>query len=377
MEQLTVISGNGEHFVLSLPDMAALESVAALFRKNQRSCAGDLRLMVIQHFRAFFPLRYQDSLKRISGTDALKLASALTSLVEKGKAGVFSPSLQEERENSFSPVCHRKELFPFPFSEENEKEKDTQGRSGEEYFEISSRQESAGEDLLISLSVKDGLREYSGEERIETTFLQSPSGEDTVISLSDKELFKEYKERTENFPEEKNSSQFLFLSEKTGNETGDFFTSCDSRETGKQMTLPEFSLRNDPAGAVSISVAVSEKNLPVLPFSLVSRFEKRKEPLPEKHFSNGTTQGGGEFFSTLPEGRGISDEVILAAFRFKWSLEYAASLPEELLRRCLDVAGVRRSLATSEIPVDVYTPEAIRKAAERAAKAVENYRNSC
>lgn len=372
MEQLTVISGNGEQFELSLPDMAALQSVAALCRKNQRSSSGYLRHMVMQHFRAFFPLRYQDSLERISGTDAIKLASALTLLAEKGKAGVFSPPLLEASGENLSVHCDGKELFPYTFSGDKENENGTLGRSGEEYFEISSLQSPPGEELVISLSEK----EYSGDVRIETSFLQSPSGEETVISLSDQELFKEYKERTKNFPEEQNSSRFLFLPEKTGNAAEDFFSSCDPRDPDGQMPPPEFSLRHDPAGAVSISVAVSEENLPVLPFSLVSRFEKRREPLPENHFSTGKTQRAGDSFSTLPEGKGITDEVILAAFRFKWSLEYAASLPEELLRRCLEVAGERRPFALSEIPVDVYTEEAVRRAAERAAKAVENYRNS-
>ena len=54
--------------------------------------------------------------------------------------------------------------------------------------------------------------------------------------------------------------------------------------------------------------------------------------------------------------RAYSDEVIAAAYCYKWHLEYAASLSAELLERCLQIAGVRRkapeqefSLSTEEL----------------------------
>ena len=67
----------------------------------------------------------------------------------------------------------------------------------------------------------------------------------------------------------------------------------------------------------------------------------------------------------------FSDRVIAAAFYYKWSLEYAAALPEELLERCLRFAGGDRRKPEQISPVETLTPEEIAQAAVRGAAAVE------
>lgn len=72
------------------------------------------------------------------------------------------------------------------------------------------------------------------------------------------------------------------------------------------------------------------------------------------------------------EERIFSDTVIAAAFHYKWHLEYAAALPEELLKRCLRIAGAVPGKEAPSPPVEVHlTPEEIARAAARSAKALE------
>ena len=68
----------------------------------------------------------------------------------------------------------------------------------------------------------------------------------------------------------------------------------------------------------------------------------------------------------------FSDTVIAAAFHYKWSLEYAAALPEQLLKRCLHIAGAapgdQPPAQQFELPL---TPEEIARAAARSAEALK------
>ena len=85
MEQITVISGSGEHIELSLPGTAALHSVVTACRKIIEMPAVSAREKIIGLFRNFFPEHYREALERISGADALKLASAFVLLLKKSK----------------------------------------------------------------------------------------------------------------------------------------------------------------------------------------------------------------------------------------------------------------------------------------------------
>lgn len=67
-----------------------------------------------------------------------------------------------------------------------------------------------------------------------------------------------------------------------------------------------------------------------------------------------------------------SDDVIKAAFLYKWSLEYAASLEQELLERCLRIgSGNMASPAPSPAAAAYFfpAPEEIAAAAARGAEA--------
>ena len=67
----------------------------------------------------------------------------------------------------------------------------------------------------------------------------------------------------------------------------------------------------------------------------------------------------------------FSAAVIQAAYCYKWTLEYAASLPCEVLHRCLEVAGLKQSVPASVITL---SPEEIKKAAARGAAAIRKYK---
>ena len=98
-------------------------------------------------------------------------------------------------------------------------------------------------------------------------------------------------------------------------------------------------------------------------------------------FSAGQAQRGnnGTFPASAPgnDTASFSQEVILAAFHFKWSLEYAASLPPELLLRCLETALAAANGVTFPrqiSPMPEWTPEEIRQAARRGAEALERFK---
>ena len=63
----------------------------------------------------------------------------------------------------------------------------------------------------------------------------------------------------------------------------------------------------------------------------------------------------------------FSGEIIQAAFYYKWTLEYAASLPFKVLLRCLEVAEGKNSVPAA-VP-----PEELRKAAARGMEAARKF----
>ena len=97
--------------------------------------------------------------------------------------------------------------------------------------------------------------------------------------------------------------------------------------------MPEESYRVSALGAPSIPPERERENQPA--------FNKRV-PAEER-----TPLCFGE--TTTEQGRSYGDEVIAAAYCYKWHLEYAASLPPELLERCLRIAGVRHRAPEPEV----------------------------
>lgn len=280
MEQITVISGSGEHIELSLPGTAALHSVVTACRKIIEMPAVSAREKIIGLFRNFFPEHYREALERISGADALKLASAFVLLLKKSKAGVFTFSPGRGREEkSFNVACDVEKM----------------------------------------------------PEKCE-------------FSLSDKE--------------------------------NAFFTFRNFSETPAGQRKPNVKWMADlPSGKESFCIRSTPLNS-----NCIAKvdLEVRDDLQGEGNFysvaeisGNGYALGAWNDFSTDTENRMITGEVIWAAYCFKWTLEYAASLPLELLRRCLEVAGEKRTFPAAAIPEELYAPEEIRRAAERAAEAVK------
>ena len=318
MEQLTVISGNGEHVELS-PEKEALQQAAALCRKANHLVPAQLRNEVIRCCRHFFPSRYQEPLEKISEADAFKLASALALLAGKDKAGVFP--------GEAAPQLREQASFPYSFV----------SLFGDKYFSSSSDRESAANSF-------------------------SAAAEESMFTVSD----------------------LLFSREDSGPQG----KSCEKQLSPFSFTEGKiFQAETLSAGNNSFFPAHEEMVLPVSDVSplLQGNFTVQCE-LPgeggfsaasgKEHFVTGEKRWSEESFSDNGGSCGFTNDVILAAYRFKWPLEYAASLAPELLRRCLEIAGERKSAFISAIPEEIYTPEAVRRAAERAAEAVANYRKN-
>ena len=251
-------------------------------RKIIEMPADSAREKIIGLFRNFFPEHYREALERISGADALKLASAFVLLLKKSKTGVFT----------FSPGGGREEKS----------------------FNVACDVETLPEKCEFSLSDKENA----------------------------------------------------------------FFTFRNFSETPAGQREPDVKWLVDlPAGKESFCIRSTPLNSNS--FAKVN-LEVKDDLQGEGNFysaaeisGNGYAPGAGNDFSTNTEreSRTITGEVIWAAYCFKWTLEYAASLPLELLRRCLEVAGEKRTFPAAAIPEELYSPEEIRRAAERAAEAVK------
>ncbi|MBE6384930.1 MAG: hypothetical protein E7048_04595 [Lentisphaerae bacterium] len=281
MEQMTVISGRGEHIDLSLPGTADWHAVETVCRKIIEMPSVSAREKIIGLFRHFFPEHYREALERISGADALKLASAFVLLSQKSKAGVFTLSPGRGREeNSFSVSCDV-EMLPekCEFSLSDEENKSFTFRS--------------------SAKIPEG----QGAQNVEWRG---------------------------GLPTEKES-----------------FCIRNTPRNSNSFAAVDLEVKDDLQGEGNF---YSVAELP----------------------GNGYAPAVGNDFSTAAGSQTITGEVILAAYRFKWTLEYAASLPLELLRRCLEVAGEKRTFPAAAIPEELYSPEEIRRAAERAAEAVKH-----
>ena len=317
MEQLTVISGSGESFELALTDNAALQRAAVLREKMATLSPEQLRMEVVGIFREIFPSRYQEPLERISAADAFKLASAFALLYKNDKAEVFfkgAEKLFSVIENETAPLLAAS----------------------------SAQSESCKREAPFV--IQSGRGEFSELEK----------GRFKIARKFEKDIC------TSVFPLSDKTNSPFFVSEKLrGGERG-------SQKWGKYFFTAKENLLEESFSAVENHLA--EGNLRVNEeafFSDVQKFCKAECVFSEKQPS--------EELRSMP----ITDDIILAAYSFKWSLEYAASLPPELLRRCLEIAGGgRKSVTLAEIPEAMYSPEAVRRAAVRAAEAVANYRKS-
>ena len=136
--------------------------------------------------------------------------------------------------------------------------------------------------------------------------------------------------------------------------------------------------------AESVVVRSSEAVSPAesLVFSAAPGKKPAQERFTEESFSVKNTLSGakGSFSPACPaeSAPSFSQEVILAAYHFKWSLEYAASLPPELLLRCLETALAAANGVTyfpRSVPAaPQWTTEEIQQAVRRGAEALERFK---
>lgn len=324
MENLTVISGSGERFDLRLPEPELIRKTAEALRRSLLHGPGSGRSAVLQSLAPFFPLRFREQLADISESDVCKLISAFTILAGEESPAVSgappeagkNPPLLQERSVKFQeadlPVVSisdhllpsKQEVSVHAFPEQEKGTFSLCADPGADIFagapDGSLPEESPPADTPGASERKPGiLKKYL------FPFLKTLA-KGTLFALGRKYLPRPVaaagsKVITELlFP----GSGSLLAPERKEEEESAFLSESES------SSLPVIQEREKVPGAVK-SLSAEKKSPEV-------SVETERE-----------------------QERSFSDEVIAAAYCYKWHLEYAASLPAELLERCLATAGVR------------------------------------
>ena len=470
MEHLTVISGSGDTFELSLPSQEKIGRIAALFRENISLPRDLFRERVISHLQEYFPVSYRSPLERITVSDAFKLASALMTLAHTEAPSAPAPGTFVSSvfpENFSCKVCVSPsnislpgagDLFhfekPFSFSEKafsasflsdtsvSEKHSlqhvslpfsDTFFTSSLQsfpseitscpHFSLSEVQTNASSvpvlsvtELLNGASFSTGQNAVSSESAFSftafhpETLSQSTKREQFFIfpgSADRDNIFSKgcFSHADTDFVSEISSSapRTVTVAQK------DF--SQPSSENALSVSCTEnpflpFAVEKDPVFSFSLSSAtcleqgkyifstlhpaesvIARSSGAVSPaeslvFSAAPGEKPAQERFTEESFSvkNTLSGGKGSFSPDCPAESAptFSQEVILAAYHFKWSLEYAASLPPELLLRCLETALAAANGVTyfpRSVPAaPQWTTEEIQQAVRRGAEALERFK---
>lgn len=385
MENLTVISGSGERFELRLPEPELLRSAAEALQSSLQQEKGTMGSAVAQILAPFFPPRCREFLAALSKNDVLKLISAFkllagpeepTALAALPEPDKKAPSaLTSLTLSTFPPASGElriapdlKELSSFSLTPE-----EPHGREKADRLTFTKSQET--EKGKLSLNLPENMQGMGKEESFTVT-VSPPSSEESkkVTELKEPETAQTLSKEQDSFPEreKKNfvSEERTELPELPLKESRSPETEVPEEKPGvmKKYILPLltslakgalFALGRKflpswilPKAAKGITpVSLPEKSAGVFPVQ-----NEGKPGLPhERSFQKENTPLLPAELKQDPERR-YSDEVIAAAYCYKWHLEYAASLSAELLERCLQIAGVRRkapeqefSLSTEEL----------------------------
>ena len=145
------------------------------------------------------------------------------------------------------------------------------------------------------------------------------------------------------------------------------------------LELPQLSTKckilNELHSAYCISFAEGKKRgIQLLRNFFPERYRKALEKMSEGDFFKLFFALGQHYRECREkESHGYSDEVIALAFLYKWRLDYAAALPPELRRRCLEHAGVKKNARNTEAKADASSGE-LAHAIARTLEAIRKYR---
>ena len=312
-------------------------------------------------------LRIAPDLKELS---SFSLTPAEPHGREKADRLTFTESQETEKENiSLTPAeLHGREKadrLTFTKSQETEKEK----------LSLTLTENKGTEKGKLSLNLPENMQGMGKEESFTVTVAPASSEESKkVIELKEPETAQTPSKEQDSFPETKKknfvSEERTKLPELPPKESRSPETEAPEEKPGvmKKYILP--LLTSLAKGAL---FALGRKFLPrwilpkaakgITPVSLPEKsagvFPVQNEGKPRLPHERSFQEENSPLLPAELKGdpdRAYSDEVIAAAYCYKWHLEYAASLSAELLERCLQIAGVRRkapeqefSLSTEEL----------------------------
>lgn len=371
MENLTVISGSGERFELRLPEPELLRSAAEALQSSLQQKKGTMGSAVAQILAPFFPPHCREFLAALSKNDVLKLISAFRLLAGPEEPTALAALPEPDKKAPSALTSLTLSTFP-PASGELRIAPDLKELSS---FSLTPEEPHGREKGNISLTLTENMQGMGKEESFTVT-VSPPSSEESkkVIELKGPETAQTLSKEQDSFPEteKKNfvSEERTELPELPPKESCSPETEAPEEKPGvmKKYILPLltslakgalFALGRKflpswilPKAAKGITpVSLPEKSAGVFPVQ-----NEGKPGLPhERSFQEENSPLLPAELKQDPERR-YSDEVIAAAYCYKWHLEYAASLSAELLERCLQIAGVRRkapeqefSLSTEEL----------------------------
>ena len=464
MEHLTVISGSGDTFELSLPSQEEIGRIAAIFRETISLPRALFRERVISNLQEYFPVSYRSPLERITVSDAFKLASALMTLADAEAPSAPAPGTFVSSvfpENFSCKVCVSPSNISLPGAGELLPPQPTLSFSGNTFSSFTQYDTPVSEkrsfqqlqasvflqkqvpfsDTFFTSSLQTGPSDLSHRtvfsvsggpadvsavpalffpvlhaENFHFPAEKAPFSlpitvdgkrESTTFSLSHNETadFSAFYSAAEDFSlspvqtavftvpltedlsfEPQNSRQEDTEKEKgkgkgKGKGKKEKYSFSENAVSEKETYFFTPHPRVRPAISHKTQFAAAEKNLFVTTVPREAFFQAGSA---EEGFSGRETPAGGKLpFSsagTMDNMSSFSQEVILAAYHFKWSLEYAASLPPELLLRCLETALAAANGITS-FPRTVsaapqFTAEEIWQAVKRGAEALERFKKS-
>ena len=341
MENLTVISGSGERFDLRLPEPESIRKTAEALRRSLLHGPGSGRSAVLQSLAPFFPPRFREQLADISESDVCKLISAFNILAGEEspavsgappEAGKKTPLLQEgsvKSQEADLPVISisdhllpsKQEVSVHAFPEQEKGTFSLCADPGADIFagapdgDGSLPEESPPADTPGSSERKPGiLKKYL------FPFLKTLA-KGTLFALGRK-----YLPRPVAAAGSKVITELLFPG-------GGSLLAPERKEEEESAFLSE-------SESSSLPVIQEREKVPGAVKSLSAEKKSAEKKSPEKKSAEKKSPEV-SVETEREQERSFSDEVIAAAYCYKWHLEYAASLPAELLERCLATAGVR------------------------------------
>ncbi|MBR2373133.1 MAG: hypothetical protein IKA87_02770 [Lentisphaeria bacterium] len=331
MKSLNVISGSGEMFQITIPENGVVERLSRGMELISSGSSESGFSVITAALEDFFPRNYRTALRKITVADAFKLASAFAQKVSLRISPEFPEDFSAPEKGSFTGVIF--DTVPM------------ENRILQRSVEV-DRERLAG-------VITAGTAPQEEHSRYTYRSLKLPSP--AVFSVGSGQTAAEHEPDVYDVPEM------------------EFYPVSD--EGFVQPGLP-FARKELPADNGGLSENISAAGLPGTVISVINVSPEHAVGAAEfaRNISPVSPDGEKKLFRTAEKDMmQINDDIIAVALAFKWTLEYAASLPQELLHRCMKHAGLTVIKSVRPMPVPDFSPEDIRGAAERGLKALENF----